>query len=190
MLQIDNPSNLDSLQWRSNKRSQPQAHEIEVKATGVNFRDVMVALDLYPDATKFLGLECAGIVTKVGNQVSNFKVGDQFMAIADQSFSQYLNLNSLLAIHIPKSSNLLEAAASLPLVLLTIADFEYWISKQCFLPPTIAASACIYETEQGELRPYQMPLSILFPLPQSSATILFPLFSLFGLPSSKLFSQR
>jgi len=119
-LQIDNPGNLDSLRWELIKRSQPQADEIEieVKVTGLNFRDVMVALDLYPDETKFLGLECSGTVTKVGSQVDNFAIGDEVMAIADQSFSEYLNINSLLAIPKPESLDCNEAA-TIPVTFLT-----------------------------------------------------------------------
>ena len=119
-LEINYPGNLDSLQWKPLTRQQPQDNEIEieVKATGLNFRDVMVALDLYPDDTKFLGLECAGIVTKLGSNVQNFKIGDEVIAISDNSFSQYLNVNSLLAIPKPPSLSL-TAAATIPVTFLT-----------------------------------------------------------------------
>ena len=119
-LEINDPGNLDSLQWKSISRQQPQDHEIEiqVKATGLNFRDVMVALDLYPDKTKFLGLECAGIVTALGEKVRGFKLGDKVIAIADNSFSQYLTINSLLAIPKPESLSY-EEAATIPVTFLT-----------------------------------------------------------------------
>ncbi|MDJ0591875.1 MAG: SDR family NAD(P)-dependent oxidoreductase [Pleurocapsa sp. MO_226.B13] len=119
-LHINNPGNLDSLQWKSLIRQQPQDNEIEieVKATGLNFRDVMVALDLYPDKTKFLGLECAGVVTKLGEGVRNFKIGDEVIAISDNSFSQYLTVNSLLAIPKPVSLSFTQAA-TIPVTFLT-----------------------------------------------------------------------
>ncbi|PSB08743.1 polyketide synthase [Pleurocapsa sp. CCALA 161] len=127
---INNPGNLDSLQWQSVNRKQPQDHEIEieVKATGLNFRDVMVALDLYPDETKFLGLECAGIVTQLGKDVTSFKIGDEVMAIADHSFSQYLVVNSLLAINKPASFSLLEAA-TIPVTFLTAYYTLVYVAK-------------------------------------------------------------
>ena len=111
-LQIINPGNLDSLQWQKVTRLQPQKNEIEieVKATGLNFRDVTIALDLYPDDSLFLGLECAGIITKIGNKVTDFKVGDSVIAIAKNSFSQYLTVNSSLAIKKPDSLTFTEAA--------------------------------------------------------------------------------
>ncbi|MEY4518486.1 MAG: hypothetical protein RLZZ499_1085, partial [Cyanobacteriota bacterium] len=129
-LHIDNPGNLDSLQWKSVNRQQPQDHEIEieVKATGLNFRDVMVALDLYPDQTKFLGLECAGVVTKLGKAVTNFKIGDEVIAVADHSFSQYLVVNSQLAINKPASLSLFEAA-TIPVTFLTAYYTLLYVAK-------------------------------------------------------------
>ncbi|MEM9273738.1 MAG: type I polyketide synthase, partial [Cyanobacteria bacterium P01_F01_bin.143] len=119
-LQITNTGNLDNLQWNSVPRQEPQDNEIEiqVKATGLNFRDVMVALDLYPDNAKFLGLECAGIVTNVGKDVTNFKIGDEAIAIASHSFSEYLTVNSLLAIPKPQSLSFPQAA-TIPVTFLT-----------------------------------------------------------------------
>ena len=119
-LKINNPGNLDSLQWQPIVKHTPKDNqiEVEVKATGLNFRDVMVALDLYPDETKFLGLECAGVITRVGKDVTNFKPGDEVIAIADSSFSQYLLVDSQLAIHKPEFITY-EAAATIPVTFLT-----------------------------------------------------------------------
>ena len=119
-LQINHPGNLDSLQWQAVNRQQLQANEIEIEvaATGLNFRDVMVALDLYPDDTKFLGLECAGVVVAVGSGVFDFQPGDEVMAVADNSFSQYVVVDAQLAVHIPESLSLIEAA-TIPVTFLT-----------------------------------------------------------------------
>ena len=127
---INNPGNLDSLEWKPIGRQQPQDNEIEieVKTTGLNFRDVMVAMDLYPDETKFLGLECAGVVTAVGNRVTNFQVGDEVVAISDNSFNKYLNVNSLLAIHKPEFLNFSEAA-TIPVTFLTAYYTLVYIAK-------------------------------------------------------------
>ena len=118
-LAISNPGNLDSLEWKTVTRRQPLDNEIEieVKATGLNFRDVMVALNLYPDETKFLGLECAGVVTAVG-KATNFQIGDEVIAIASNSFSKYVTVNSLLAISKPESFTFTEAA-TIPVTFLT-----------------------------------------------------------------------
>jgi acyl transferase domain-containing protein/acyl-CoA synthetase (AMP-forming)/AMP-acid ligase II/acyl carrier protein len=129
-LQINHPGNLDSLQWQAANRQQPLANEIEieVKATGLNFRDVMVALDLYPDDTKFLGLECAGIVIAVGSAVSDFKSGDEVMAVAENSFSQYVVVDAQLAINKPASFSLLEAV-TIPVTFLTAYYTLVYLAK-------------------------------------------------------------
>lgn len=119
-LQINHGGNLDSLQWQSTLRHQPkdQEIEIEVKATGLNFRDLMVSLNLYPDDCQFLGLECSGIVTKIGKKVRNFKIGDEVIAISSHSFSKYLTVNSLLGIPKPKCLSF-EQATTIPVTFLT-----------------------------------------------------------------------
>ena len=119
-LQITNPGNLDSLKWQTIPRLQPTDNQIaiEVEASGLNFRDVMVALNLYPGDDQFLGLECAGKVVAVGQNVSDFQIGDHVMAIAPHSFSNYLTVNSLFAIHQPDNLTS-EAAATIPVIFLT-----------------------------------------------------------------------
>ena len=50
---------------------QPGQVEIEVRATGLNFSDVLKAMGLYPGITDEivpLGIECAGVVTAVGRR--------------------------------------------------------------------------------------------------------------------------
>lgn len=69
---------------------EPQAGEgevvIDVKAVGVNFRDIMAANGMLPEEAEeceswdMLGIECSGLVTAVGDGVSNLKVGDRVMA--------------------------------------------------------------------------------------------------------------
>jgi myxalamid-type polyketide synthase MxaB len=88
----------------------------------------MVALDLYPDDTRFLGLECAGIIISVGSEVTNFKPGDEVMAVAHNSFSQYLVVNSQLAIHKPASLSLIEAA-TIPVTFLTAYYTLVYLAK-------------------------------------------------------------
>ncbi|WP_431784949.1 acyltransferase domain-containing protein, partial [Streptomyces chumphonensis] len=49
---------------------------IEVRAAGVNFRDVLISLGMYPGAAQ-IGSEVAGVVTEVGPGVSGLVVGDR-----------------------------------------------------------------------------------------------------------------
>ncbi len=119
-LAIAQPGNLDTLEWQTRDRHQPAVEQIEiaVKATGLNFRDVTVALGLYPGKAQFLGLECAGEITAVGSDVKDFKVGDLVIAIAPNSFSHYVIADARLAIHQPDNLSFSQAA-TIPVTFLT-----------------------------------------------------------------------
>ncbi|MEH0971253.1 amino acid adenylation domain-containing protein [Micromonospora sp. CPCC 205546] len=54
---------------------------IAVRAVGLNFRDVMIAYGLYPDAGADLGNEGAGVVLEVADDVRTLRPGDRVMGI-------------------------------------------------------------------------------------------------------------
>ncbi|WP_227979258.1 type I polyketide synthase [Nocardia spumae] len=56
---------------------EPGQVRVGVRAAGVNFRDVLVTLGMYPDATATIGVEAAGVVVEVAPDVSEFAVGDR-----------------------------------------------------------------------------------------------------------------
>src|SRR6185436_16964260 len=63
---------LDNLQLQPVERRPPGPGEVEVRvaATGLNFRDVLNALGMYPGDPGPVGNECAGTVTAVGADVT------------------------------------------------------------------------------------------------------------------------
>ena len=61
---------------------------LEVKAAGLNFRDVMNAVAMRDDPEP-LGGECAGRVVAIGDGVTEFAVGDEVVAIAEACFATY-----------------------------------------------------------------------------------------------------
>ena len=60
----------------ASKSLHPNEVRIEVRAAGINFRDVLIALGTYPEAAA-MGSEAAGVVEEVGSGVSGFRVGDR-----------------------------------------------------------------------------------------------------------------
>jgi acyl transferase domain-containing protein/NADPH:quinone reductase-like Zn-dependent oxidoreductase len=87
------------LAWITEERSFPKVGEIEVKvaATGLNFRDVMWNLRLLPEealeegyAGASLGMECAGIVTRVGANVDTVRLGDKVVGFAAHAFRSHV----------------------------------------------------------------------------------------------------
>jgi len=83
---------LDNLRWRDVDRLPPQEGEVEIEAeaTGLNFRDVLNAMGLYPGAHPPFGSECAGRVVAVGKGVEHVRVDDPVVAIAPDSFRRFV----------------------------------------------------------------------------------------------------
>ncbi|OBB89675.1 type I polyketide synthase [Mycobacterium sp. 852002-40037_SCH5390672] len=80
-LQIRTPGDLESLEFTAFDRVPPGPGEIEVAVTAstINFADVLVAFGRYPTFEGYqqqLGGDFAGVVTAVGPDVTEHKVGD------------------------------------------------------------------------------------------------------------------
>ncbi|WP_299486085.1 type I polyketide synthase [Acaryochloris sp. IP29b_bin.137] len=107
---------LNGLQWKNTQVRQPQANEvtIRVQATGLNFKDVLIAMGQYPEAAP-LGSECVGVVIEVGADVSDLQPGQLVMAIAYGSFSRFVNVHRNLVTPVPPNVTITEAA-TLPVV--------------------------------------------------------------------------
>ena len=94
--------------------------EIEVRATGLNFRDVLNVLGMYPGDPGPPGLECAGVVVAVGDGVDDLAIGDRVMGIAPNAFDSHVVTSSQLVVVIPPALTFAEAA-TVPIAFLTVA---------------------------------------------------------------------
>jgi acyl transferase domain-containing protein len=90
---LTQPGDLSSIQMLSASRRAPGPGEveIEVRATGLNFKDVLRALGALPadGASSVLGLECSGEVSRVGENV-RFAPGARVMALARGSLGSHV----------------------------------------------------------------------------------------------------
>lgn len=111
---------LDQLVLTNVVQPQPGANEvvIRVRAAGLNFRDVLNALGMYPGDPGALGNECAGTVVAVGAGVSGYVVGDDVMALASGCFGTYVVASTDLLIHKPARLTF-EDSATIPIAFLT-----------------------------------------------------------------------
>jgi len=98
-LDFSTPGRLTNLSWYRERRRPPANGEIEirVRATGLNFRDVMYTMGMLSDeavedgfAGATLGLECSGDVVEVGPGVTDFEVGDSVMCFAPACFASHV----------------------------------------------------------------------------------------------------
>jgi acyl transferase domain-containing protein/NADPH:quinone reductase-like Zn-dependent oxidoreductase/acyl carrier protein/short-subunit dehydrogenase len=115
------------LVWVDRERREPAAGEveIEVEATGLNFRDVMWNLRLLPEealedgyAGAGLGMECAGRISRVGPAVEAFKPGDRVAAFAPGAFASHVVAPAFAVISLPEDLTA-EAASTVPVAFLT-----------------------------------------------------------------------
>ncbi|MFF1908471.1 SDR family NAD(P)-dependent oxidoreductase [Kitasatospora sp. NPDC058218] len=90
---------------------------IAVRAAGLNFRDVVVALGLVPRLDG-LGIEGAGVVTEVGPGVAGLAVGDRVMGLFSGAFGPVAVADHRAVVPVPDGWSFAEAAA-VPVVFLT-----------------------------------------------------------------------
>lgn len=119
-LTIQTPGLLDTLQFADHMVPDlvgPDEIEIRVEASGINFRDVLIALGQV-DAS-YLGSECAGVVTQVGKNFNDvFKVGDRVSSMVEGSLHTYTRCHAGAACRIPDTMPF-TIAASLPIIFAT-----------------------------------------------------------------------
>ncbi|MEU1457129.1 SDR family NAD(P)-dependent oxidoreductase, partial [Streptomyces avermitilis] len=90
---------------------------IAVHAAGVNFRDVLIALDMYPGRAD-LGTECAGVVLETGPGVTGLAPGDRVMGMVAGAFGPTAVADRRVLARIPDGWSF-ETAAATPVAFLT-----------------------------------------------------------------------
>ncbi len=111
---------LDHLAFLPAERRQPGQGEVEIQvhATGLNFKDVLNALGMYPGNAGLLGSECAGEIVAVGAGVADLAVGDSVVTAVQGSFSTYVIAPAALTVRMPSFLSY-EDAAAIPVAFLT-----------------------------------------------------------------------
>ncbi len=119
-LEIASRGVLDDLRFvpAEARRPGPGEVQVDVEATGLNFRDVLNALGAYPGDPGPLGDECSGIVSAVGEGVSRLRRGDPVMGFVPAAFARYVTAPADLFVRRPARLSAVEAAAT-PIAFLT-----------------------------------------------------------------------
>lgn len=103
----------------------PQGNQVLIKvaAAGVNGPDLAQRKGLYPpppDASPILGLEVAGEIAALGEQVTEWKLGDKVCALVPGGgYGEYVLTDASHCLPIPKTMTLVEAA-TLPETFFTV----------------------------------------------------------------------
>ncbi|MEU0842860.1 SDR family NAD(P)-dependent oxidoreductase [Streptomyces sp. NPDC005962] len=96
----------------------PGEVRIAVHAAGVNFRDALIAVGMYPGGGVFRGSEGAGVVVDTGAGVTGPAVGDRVMGLFEGAFGPLAVADARMVVPIPEGWTFQQAAA-VPVVFLT-----------------------------------------------------------------------
>ena len=116
-IEISQPGEPEVLKIVEAEIPQPKSNEIliQVKAAGINRPDVLQRKGLYPmpkGVTLIPGLEVAGIVAAIGENVRDFKIGDRVCALTNGGgYAEYCIVPASQTLMIPENLNFVQAAA-------------------------------------------------------------------------------
>ena len=119
-LSLSEPAALKNLALAPQTPQAPGAGEIElrVRASGLNFRDVLTALGMNDSSRAWLGMECSGVVTRVGPGVTRLEPGDEVIALCDGAFATFAVAREAMCVR--KSTGMtFQDAAAIPVAFLT-----------------------------------------------------------------------
>ncbi|KAL4896611.1 hypothetical protein BDV59DRAFT_198970 [Aspergillus ambiguus] len=178
---------LDSIYWKD-EPEQPLADdevEIEVAYTGMNFKDVVIAMGQV--ASPYLGVECSGTVSRIGSHVHSLKVGDRVCAMSLGAYSTYARCPATSAAVIPDDMTL-DVAASIPVVYSTA---YYGIIELARLQPdeTILIHAAAGGVGQAAIQLAQAIGAQIFVTAGSQAKKQF-LMDTYGIREDRIFYSR
>ncbi len=120
--EVGRPGILDTLKARPLPRPGPGPREVEIEvaAAGLNFMDLMLVMGMLPAEAvadrvggTLPGLECAGRVVAVGDQVTEFAIGDEVVAGGAGNLATHLTADVRFVARKPASLSF-EQAAQIP----------------------------------------------------------------------------
>jgi pimaricinolide synthase PimS1 len=120
-LQVGEGGTLEELALLANPLAagplEPGQVRVAVRAAGLNFRDVLIALGMYPGGGA-IGSEGAGVVLEVGGAVEDLAPGDRVVGLLSDAFGPVALTDRRLLARMPEGWSFAQAA-SVPLVFLT-----------------------------------------------------------------------
>lgn len=112
---------IDNLRLTEKDVTPPEPNEVQVRieAAGLNFRDVLNVLGLYPGDPGPIGGDLCGTITELGSEVTGFEVGQRVFGSMQGAFSSRLNVPAPLLATVPDGIGSVDAA-TIPAAALTV----------------------------------------------------------------------
>ncbi|KAL6230719.1 hypothetical protein BDW75DRAFT_59054 [Aspergillus navahoensis] len=135
VLKVGIPGLLDTIAFddlvspSEGSRHPPDLIEIEPRAYGVNFRDVLVAMGQLEE--RIMGVDCAGIITRVGSKAAarGYAAGDQVFALLPEGgYGSRARVEWTNVMHMPPGLSF-EHAASVPALFTTVYLCFYKVAR-------------------------------------------------------------
>ncbi|MGW7825271.1 SDR family NAD(P)-dependent oxidoreductase, partial [Streptomyces puniciscabiei] len=119
-LDVTERGSLDGLTLTPCERPELTGRQVRVtvRAAGINFRDVLSALGMYPGEAGLLGSEAAGVVVEAGPEAELWRPGDRVMGMVAGGFAPNVVVDERQVTAVPADWSW-ETAGSVPLVFLT-----------------------------------------------------------------------
>lgn len=128
-LECVTPGKLETLTWLPDATPDvgPNGVVVDVRAVGLNFRDVMWAMNMLPEEAleggfsgPGLGIECAGVVARVGTGVTSVVPGQRVLCFGPQCFSSQVVTTADAVAPMPEDWTFAQAAT------VPVAFFTAW----------------------------------------------------------------
>ncbi|KAE9366807.1 putative polyketide synthase [Stipitochalara longipes BDJ] len=159
--------------------------EIEVRATSMNFKDIMISMGQL--SSKYIGVECAGIISTVGSKVTDLAVGDRVCAMSEGAYSTYTRCLGTSAQKISDSMSF-EDASTIPVIYCT-AYFSLFDLGRLTKGETVLIHAAAGGVGQAAIILSQMVGAEIFATVGSVAKKEF-LMTEYGIPEDHIFYSR
>lgn len=182
------PGQLDSFRFVHDTSAggvlEPDELEVEVKATGINFADVMCALGQISDT--YIGHEFAGVVRRVGTAAAqNFTPGDRVTGLASGTFRTFVRSQAHTTIRLPDDMAFTDA---FPAVWLTALYGITHLGRLC-AGESVLIHAAAGAVGQAAIQLAQHLGADVFVTVSSPAKKQL-LKDLYGIPDNRFFSSR
>ncbi|OHW98789.1 polyketide synthase [Colletotrichum incanum] len=142
-LQIGRHGRLSTLNWAPREPQTLQGDDVvvEAKATGMNFKDVLIAMGIVDSKIDSLGLEAAGIIRQTGPDTKALVAGDRVFVFGGGCFSTGIVISEKLCVKIPDNLSF-EDAATMPCVFSTVIHGLMDIARLSKGDSVLIHSAC------------------------------------------------
>ena len=159
--------------------------EIETKGVGLNFKDIMAAMGQLQELD--LGLDCSGIVSRVGSEVKNIRPGDSLMTWTQGSLRSFVRSPENMCAQVPEGMSL-GTAVSLPLVYSTAYYALYEVARIRKGETVLIHCAASGVGQAAIILAYRLGAEVFATV--SSKTKKQVLIDKFGVPNDHIFNSR